>query len=58
MSESAGVTREESVCRFDTDPRIAITTADCEAVARGDDYTPTDLSLIKAGNHPYFAVAA
>lgn len=43
--------------RLDTDPRIAMDAADFAAIDRGDDYTPTDLSLIKAGNHPYFVVA-
>lgn len=50
--------QNSDAARLDTDPRIAMTQADCDAISRGDDYTPTDLSLIKAGSHPYFAVAA
>jgi hypothetical protein len=49
--------------RLDTDPRIAVDAADLAAIDlaaidRGEDYTPTDLALIKAGNHPYFVVAS
>lgn len=44
--------------RLDTDPRIAVTADDFDAIERGQEYTPTDLALIKAGNHPYFVVAS
>lgn len=43
--------------RLSSDPRIVMTFEDGEAVGRGEDYTPTDLALIRAGTHPYFAVA-
>lgn len=43
--------------RTDRDPRIVLTGADCRAIQRGDDYTPTDLRLMEAGTHPAFRMS-